>query len=79
MYQEGVAGGELVIRMAIKWEKVVDKPALITLRHKLIICGRPVSWWNEELCKLVKDRRACFAQGLDNDSNWSDYLRIHNG
>ena len=37
---------------------------------------RSVSWWDEELHQLVKDRTACFAQGLDNDSNWSDYLKI---
>ena len=24
----------------------------------------------------MKDRRACFSQGLGNDSNWNDYLRI---
>ena len=76
LHQEGVVGEELVRRMASKWEKVVDKAALLTLGRKLIICGRSVSWWDEELRQLVKDRRACFAQGLDNDSNWSDYLRI---
>ena len=54
-----------------------DKPTLLTLGCKLIICGGSVSWWKEELHQLVKDRRACFAQGFDNDSNWSDYLRIH--
>ena len=62
--------------MASKWAKVVDKTALLTLGSKLIICSRSVSWWDEELHQLVKYRRACFAQGLDNDSNWSDYLRI---
>ena len=74
--QEGVVGEELVRRMASKWEKVVDKAALITLGRKLIICGRSVSWWDEELRQLVKDQRTCFAQGLDNDSNWNNYLRI---
>ena len=24
----------------------------------------------------MKDRRTCFAQGLDNDSSWNDYLKI---
>ena len=64
--------------MASKWEKVVDKAALLTLGCKLIICGtcRSVSWWDEDLCQLVMDHTACFAQGLDSDSNWSDYLRI---
>ena len=39
-------------------------------------CTTSRSWWKEELCQLVKDCRACPAQGLDNDSNWSDFLRI---
>ena len=55
---------------------MVDKAASIALGRKLIICGRSVRWWDEELRQLVKDRRACFAQGLDSDSNWSKYLRI---
>ena len=24
----------------------------------------------------MKDRRTCFVQGLDNDNNWNDYLKI---
>ena len=24
----------------------------------------------------MKNRRTCFAQGLDNDRNWNDYLKI---
>ena len=63
--------------MASKQEKVIDKATLTTLARKLIICGRSVSWCDEELHQLVKDHRACFTQGLYNDSNWSDYLRIH--
>ena len=63
--------------MASKQKKVVDKVALTTLVRKLIICGRSVSWCDEEIRQLVKDRKACFAQGLDNDSNWSDYLGLH--
>ena len=55
---------------------MVDKAASIALGCKLIICGRSVSWWDEELGQLVKDHRACFAQGLDKDGNWSEYLRI---
>ena len=62
LHREGVTGEELVHRMASKWEKVVDKAATISLGHKLIICGRSVSWWDEELYQLVKDRKACFAQ-----------------
>ena len=54
---------------------MVDKAAAISLARKLA-CGRSVSWWNEELHQLVKDSRACSAQGLDKDSNWSDHLGI---
>ena len=39
LHQEGVVGEELVRRMASKWEKVVDKAALLTLGRKLIICA----------------------------------------
>ena len=55
---------------------MVDKTASITLGCKLIICGRSGRWWDKELRQLVKDGRACFAQGLGKDSKWNDYLRI---
>ena len=77
LYREEVVEEELVRRMASKWEKVMDKAALKAWGRKLIICGRSVNWWDEELRQLVKDGRTCFAQGLDNDSNWNDYLKIH--
>ena len=57
--------------MGSKWEKVVDKAASVALGLKLNTgnCGRSVKWWDEKLLQLVKDRRACFAQGLGIDSN----------
>ena len=76
LYQEGVAGEELVCRMASKWEKAVDKANFVTFGGKLIICGRSVNWWVEEFFLPVKDCRACFTQGLDNDINWSNYIRV---
>ena len=66
---KGGCGEKLVCRMASKLEKAVDKAASITLDCKLIICGRSVWWWDEEFHQLVKDHRACFAQGLDKDNN----------
>ena len=62
--------------MASNWGKVVDKAATISLGRKLIIYSRSVSWWDEELCQLVKDHRGCFVQGLDKDTKQSDCLRI---
>ena len=76
LYREKIGEEELVRRMASKWEKVVDKAASKALGRKLIICGRSVNWWDEELRQLVKDRRACFSQGISNDSNWKEYLLI---
>ena len=43
---------------------------------KLIICGRSVGWWDEELRQLIRDHRDCFAKGLNKDNNWNEYLRI---
>ena len=76
LYQEDVVEEELVHRLASKWEKVVDKAASKVLGCKFIFCGRSFNWLDEELRQLVKDRRTCFAQGLDNDSSWNDYLKI---
>ena len=45
---------ELVRRIASKWKKVVDKATLLTLGRKFIVCGRSVSWWDEELISLLR-------------------------
>ena len=74
--REKVVEEELVRRMASKWEKVVEKAALKALGRKLIVCGRSVNWWDEELRQLVKDRRACFSRGIGSDNNWKEYLII---
>ena len=58
-------GEDLVHGMTSKWKKVVDKAALGALGCKLVICGRSVKSWDEELCQLVKDRCTCFDQCLD--------------
>ena len=39
---------------------MVEKAASIALDHKLIIRGRSVSRWDEDLHQLVKDLQACF-------------------
>ena len=62
--------------MARKWEKVLDKAALITLGRKLIICSRSVRWRDEELRQLVRDRGDCFVKGLNKGNNWNEYLKI---
>ena len=54
---------------------MVDKAALGSLGHKLVC--RSVKRWDEELRQLVKDRSACFDQGLDEDSNWNRYLKLY--
>ena len=78
LVQEGVGKVEMVRRMASKWEKVVDRAASVALGRKLIICGRSVKWWDEELRQLVKDDRACFSRFLGNDNKWSTLKYIRN-
>ena len=56
---------------------MVDKAGSKALRCRLIIIsGRSVNWWDEELCQLVKDLRDCFAHCLGNDRNWNNYLHV---
>ena len=58
--------------------KLIDKFATITLGCKVTICGRSVSWWDEEINQLVRVP-GFFAQALDKEGNWSDYLTICEG
>ena len=50
--------------------KSVDKAASTTLDCKLIMCGRSVNWWDEDIHQFVKDHRAFFAQGLGRENTW---------
>ena len=54
-------------------EKVVNKVASKAFGHKFIICGGSVNWWDAGLHQFEKGHRACFVQGLGNDSNWNNY------
>ena len=49
--------------MASKWQRVLDKSALIAVVCKPNICvGQSVSWWDEQLHQPWNDSRACLLE-----------------
>ena len=63
------------VKMAlIEWEKVVNRVARKIVGRKKIVCGRSVSWWDDELRGMVRERRACHKRVLEgNVDAWNEY------
>ena len=53
------SGIDTVKRALSEWEKVVNRVARKIVDRKRIVCGRSVSWWDDELRGMVRERRAC--------------------
>ena len=54
------------VKMALsEWEKVVNRVARRIIDRKRIACGRSVSWWDDELRGMVRERHACHKRVLE--------------
>ena len=49
MEEGGMKGNELVEGVLKEWESVVNKVARDTVGEKVIVCGRSVRWWDDEI------------------------------
>ena len=67
------------VKMALsEWEKVVNRVARRIIDRKRIVCGRSVSWWDDELRGMVRERRACHKRVLEGSVDaWNDYCEKH--
>ena len=63
------------VKMALsEWEKVVNRVAREIVGRKRIVCGRSVSWWDDELRGMVRERRACHKRVLEGSVDaWNEY------
>ena len=61
-----------------EWEKVVNRVAREIVGRKRIVCGRSVSWWDDELRGMVRERRACHKRVLEGSVDaWNEYCEKH--
>ena len=48
---EGISGSGLVSAVVEEWEQVVKKVAKAEVGEKVVVCGRTVRWWDDELSR----------------------------
>ena len=46
---EGISGSGLVSAVVEEWEQVVKKVAKAEVGEKVVVCGRAVRWWDDEM------------------------------
>ena len=63
------------VKMALsEWEKVVNRVAREIVGRKRIVCGCSVSWWDDELRGMVRERCACHKRVLEGSVDaWNEY------
>ena len=74
-YKMTCISGIDTVKMALsEWEKVVNRVAREIVGRKRIVCGRSVSWWDDELRGMVRERRACHKRVLEGSVDaWNEY------
>ena len=50
----GLKGHTLVNEVLSEWESIVNKVAKSVIGEKLIVCGKSVNWWDEEIKDKIK-------------------------
>ena len=78
-YKMTCTSGIDTVKMALsEWEKVVNRVARRIVDRKRIVCGRSVSWWDDELRGMVGERRACHKRVLEGSVDaWNEYCEKH--
>ena len=74
-YKITCTSGIDTVKMALsEWEKVVNRVAREIVGRKRIVCGRYVSWWDDKLRGMVRERRACHKRVLEGSVDaWNEY------
>ena len=75
--ERGMKGQELVNEVVMEWENVENRVAKSELWEKMIVCGRAVRWWDEQ----IKDRINLGREGYKKVVNgledlWDEYCRL---
>ena len=65
-YKMTCTSGIDTVKVALsEWEKVVNRVAKGDCWWKIIVCGHSVSWWDDELRGMMRERHACHKRVLE--------------
>ena len=71
---EGISGSGLVSVVVEEWEQVVNRVARAEVGEKVVVCGRAVRWWDDEIKQKIEQRREAYKKGQDN--LWEEYSKL---
>ena len=74
---EGMRESGLVNAAVGKWEQVVKKVASAEVGEKVIVCGRAVRWWDNEIKQKIEERREVYRKIRRGQGDlWEEYTKL---
>ena len=73
----GIKGHDLVYGVLAEWENIVNKVAKNVIGKKFIVCGKSVSWWDDEIKNKISLRRELHKRMMHGQGDlWEQYCRV---
>ena len=70
-------GNELVKGVLKEWENIVNRVARDTVGEKVIVCGRSVRWWDDEIKAKIEQRRQLYKRMVRGQEGlWDEYNKL---
>ena len=77
MVKCGMKGHDLVHGVLTEWENIVKKVAKNVIGEKFIVCGKSVSWWDDEIKDKISLRRELHKRMMHGQGDlWEEYCRV---
>ena len=77
MEEGGMRGNELVEGVLKEWENIVNRVARDTVGEKVIVCGRSVRWWDDEIKAKIEQRRQLYKRMVRGQEGlWDEYNKL---
>ena len=74
---QGMRGRELVREVLEDWESIVNRVAKAEVGEKVVVCGRVVRWWDNEIKAKIEQRRGLYKKIIrGEDEVWDEYARL---
>ena len=77
MEEGGMRRNELVEGVLKEWENIVNRVARDTVGEKVIVCGRSVRWWDDEIKAKIEQRRQLYKRMVRGQEGlWYEYNKL---
>ena len=60
-----------------EWESIVTRVVMAEVGEKVIVCGRSVRWWDDEMKEKIQERRKKDRRIVSGQEDlWEEYNRL---